>query len=64
MSDPSPAAVAARYERIAAERAANGDHRRHLGREESLALLDQLWGPIPDDAMAWADGLFADDPAT
>lgn len=60
MSDPSTAAADARYERIAAERAANGDHRRHLSREESLALLDQLWGPIPDDAMAWAERLFTD----
>lgn len=63
MDEPSTT-VAARYERIAAERAAYGDQRRHLSPEESAALLDDLWGPLPDDAVAWAARLFGDDPAS
>lgn len=62
MSGPSPSADAdARYARIAAERAANGDRRRPLNREESLALVSELFGgPVPDDpeAVAWAERAF------
>lgn len=56
MSDPSTADVAERYAQIAAERAANGDPRRPLNREESLAAVAGLFGPVPDDpdAVAWA----------
>lgn len=61
MTDPSTA-VAARYERIAAERATHGVDRRPLGREESRALYSDLYGPVPDDpqAAAWARRLFGE----
>lgn len=57
---PTPEAVTERYERIAAERAALGDQRRHLSPAESAALLAELWGPLPDDARAWADQVLTD----
>ena len=62
MSD-SPAAVAARYAAIERERRAFGDQRRHLSPEESAALMDDLWGPLPAEALRWAADVFGDEPA-
>lgn len=61
MTNPS-AAVAARYEQIAAERATHGAGRSPLGREESRALYRDLYGQVPDDpqAAAWARRLFGE----
>lgn len=42
---------------------ASADHAdpvyRRLGRNEALAKLDALWGPLPPEALAWARELFA-----
>lgn len=54
--------VAERYAAIEAERVAHGDQRRHLTREESAALIADLYGPTPQDpeATAWALHLFGE----
>lgn len=44
-----PAALA----QLRAERASGGS-RRKLSRAESLALVEQVWGPSSEDGCAWA----------
>jgi antitoxin ParD1/3/4 len=29
--------------------------RSRLDRDQALAKLDELWGPLPEDAIAWAE---------
>ena len=34
-----------------------GGARERMTREQALAKIDDLWGPLPDDAVAWARGV-------